>query len=884
LPDRRSLALVSAIGLVLVLALAGPAAAKRVRVFAVGPKLDLTWVDTRTHYHDKLFALFDRARRTPGAPAIQRGADDVASHLLGPTDRARPVATARDLVTLPEDIGLMSVFTGSKGAAARRASSITESIAAVLAGYAPEVAFYAARHPALALRNPPTRLLALALTDVFGRVAVETFAELADRYDVYLEAGVNMAQSWRVVCVSRATFQTLPGGVECDEENPLRVAQLRSADEPTRTYAYEATTDRPSNMALLFDPDGRLIAKQVKAYLTPTELPGQLDLTPGSVSGLSRVDTPVGRLGFVTSRDAFSPDVVQKLDQQHVEVLIQPEFFVNDVVRAQGMWAPDTLKSSGFSAMLRYPSIGALVQPEMTGNIFEFSADAQQYIAIKPRSVRKAPRGWLVGQPPAPGLANVDRWVVPDPVGPDEPFDARRRRLGAAGSRLSRDGPPCPVPDEAGPCRGGQVENVLFHDLDVDATPRYRRRAARRRGRSPFTLNKPLAAARHPQRNVALAARGRRAWAAFEERRGGRDQVFLARSRDHGAHWSKRRVRPTGRPAGTADEWWPSVAVGPDGRVWISWQDDSTGTHRVYFASSSDGGRRFSAPRAVDPASPRSLQWKPSIAAGAAGGAVVAWVDERTRFATEPHLPQAGVWFARLRPDGPDRAERLDQVRQGGAEAALDNAWSPSVAARGGKVLVAYMDFVTADWRIYSRESSDGGATFGGPEKVNDTPPVKTDPILPPENEALDDWPAAAIGDRPVVAFTDFRKHDASTRPHELYDTLVTVPGARNRQVDHHGADQVSTFSPALLALPGGDALVAWQDMAAGPGDIMIVRMRDGLERGRAVRVDDSGTAGWNQWRPALALTGRRVVAAWEDERDGPPQIYTARARPARIR
>jgi len=47
---------------------------------------------------------------------------------------------------------------------------------------------------------------------------------------------------------------------------------------------------------------------------------------------------------------------------------------------------------------------------------------------------------------------------------------------------------------------------------------------------------------------------------------------------------------------------------------------------------------------------------------------------------------------------------------------------------------------------------------------------------------------------------------------------------------------------------------------------------------GRPVRVDDSGRAPWNQWRPALARSGHRLVAAWEDERDGPTRILFGRA------
>src|SRR3954447_12608209 len=94
--------------LVAALVLAAPARGQRVRVFAVGPKFDLSWVETRETYRAKLFALMDRAQRPPGL--VQRGAGDVAS---------RRVASGRTLVVLPEDLGLMAALGGSRGGLAR---------------------------------------------------------------------------------------------------------------------------------------------------------------------------------------------------------------------------------------------------------------------------------------------------------------------------------------------------------------------------------------------------------------------------------------------------------------------------------------------------------------------------------------------------------------------------------------------------------------------------------------------------------------------------------------------------------------------------------------------------------------------------------------------
>src|SRR4051812_26455629 len=402
----------SAVGVVfaasaaLLLGAAASAHAKTVRVFAMQPKLALAWMESRGTYHDKMFALADAQLRGPGKPLVQRGAADVASHLLGPN---------RDLVVWPEDIGLFGALTGDRASSARAGGSLEGAIISLVGSYAPQNAYYAQKYPDVASRSLPVRLTFLSLTDTFGRTAVETFSEMAQRYHVYLEAGVNMAQSWQVVCndleaFNRADPPRLPGGVLCQEQNPQKVAQLREPQEAARDYAYEATSPKVSNMALVFGPDGRLISRQAKSYLTPVEVPGQLDLVPGEVTGgLSAVRTPVGTLGFVTSKDAWMPDVQAKLDEQRVDLLVQPEFFVNDLVAAKGMWAPDTLKASGYSDVLRMPSVRAMALPEMTGNVFNFSADALSHFAVR----GAAPRGSLVGQPGAPGLF-ASPWVVSD--------------------------------------------------------------------------------------------------------------------------------------------------------------------------------------------------------------------------------------------------------------------------------------------------------------------------------------------------------------------------------------------------------------------------------------------------------------------------------------
>ena len=108
----------------------------------------------------------------------------------------------------------------------------------------------------------------------------------------------------------------------------------------------------------------------------------------------------------------------------------------------------------------------------------------------------------------------------------------------------------------------------------------------------------------------------------------------------------------------------------------------------------------------------------------------------------------------------------------------------------------------------------------------------------------------------------------------------MAVPGGVNRQVDPYGSRQASTFSPSACPAPRG-AYVAFQDVASAQSRIRLVRAGRGRRSGRAVRVDDGGPRAGDSWRPRLACSGKRVLAVWETERDGPPQVYAAFARAA---
>src|SRR5258705_11595705 len=113
----------------------------------------------------------------------------------------------------------------------------------------------------------------------------------------------------------------------------------------------------------------------------------------------------------------------------------------------------------------------ALLLPELTGNVYDFSADNQQQIAVKPRPRRLA-GGYLVGQDRAPGWKAIGPWVVKDPTSGGEPMAARRERLGRAGeAMLPASSVAWPSAGVARPCKGGQGEGVGWAGREVARQP-----------------------------------------------------------------------------------------------------------------------------------------------------------------------------------------------------------------------------------------------------------------------------------------------------------------------------------------------------------------------------------------------------------------------------
>jgi predicted amidohydrolase len=112
---------------------------------------------------------------------------------------------------------------------------------------------------------------------------------------------------------------------------------------------WHAFDPRVRNVALLFAPNGALIARAAKAFFTPG-LERRIGLAPGPLEGLPVVATPVGRVGVAICLDGWFHPVLERLDGLGAQILVQPSANAASWSRR---WPPDPRLTEGEAWLAR---------------------------------------------------------------------------------------------------------------------------------------------------------------------------------------------------------------------------------------------------------------------------------------------------------------------------------------------------------------------------------------------------------------------------------------------------------------------------------------------------------------------------------------------------
>jgi hypothetical protein len=344
-------------------------------------------------------------------------------------------------------------------------------------------------------------------------------------------------------------------------------------------------------------------------------------------------------------------------------------------------------------------------------------------------------------------------------------------------------------------------------------------------------------------------------YVVWQDSRGGDRDIYFSRSTSHGATFQTNVQVDDGGAAETYD---PAMATDSSGKIYVVWSDSRGGSQKIFVANSTDKGVTFGSSSRVDDtgASADDLKY-PDIAITALDKIVVTWTDERGG-ATEEDIyvstsSDGETWSSSIRVDDDagsnhqgaskvdtylnnvyviwedERAGHLDvrmrKSADGGATfpsasvVVADGANSqkaPSISVDGnGDVYAIWADFRTGKYDVNCANSTDGGATFSLPNRV-DNGDVTTSQYEPSIY--------AFNGSQLLAVWTDNQGDNSEN----IWFGLSNDKGVtwhNHTQVDDAPLP-VSDQNRAIVVSNGtGDAQVVWVDNRGGDRDIYFGQM-----------------------------------------------------------
>lgn len=314
----------------------------------------------------------------------------------------------------------------------------------------------------------------------------------------------------------------------------------------------------------------------------------------------------------------------------------------------------------------------------------------------------------------------------------------------------------------------------------------------------------------------------------------------------------------------------PQTAVASDGNLYVSWNDSSIGNQEIYLDkySSVDGADILGGSKRIDTGSTSDDQIKPSIAVDNLGNVAVSWVDYRNGD-TDIYLRKLDnvgepVWASELRAN---------------SDAGVNNQSDSIVAIdqSGNDIYTIWSDNRNGSWDVYMAKFDTNGTRIWGSD-------VKINTNVDGSNQSI---PSAVIDSAGniYIAWSDERNGVSDVDVYmQKYDsngikssTGVWASGDLKVNSD---LTQTKQDDPSVSIDVNDNLFVTWTDERniSTASDIYLQKLdSDGNKMWPSdVRINsDLGQDAQNN--PAIVtLSDGRVVIAWQDERNGDFDIYSA--------
>ena len=345
-----------------------------------------------------------------------------------------------------------------------------------------------------------------------------------------------------------------------------------------------------------------------------------------------------------------------------------------------------------------------------------------------------------------------------------------------------------------------------------------------------------------------------RLWQREGDRRTGGGAVLLAFAKPQDA-WEKLvEIRPSekGVSARNAD-----LAVGPSGELAVvyRWWRDNPRSKQLRVAVSDDSGKTWSQPST--PVDKAGKAFTPKIA-WSNKSLVVVWADERR------HNRVFDI-YARRSPDG-GKTWEPEQILSLFPQQLPGDLYARPVLVSDGqdRLWVVWVGLRRGESALYLSRSTDGGRRWADPVALTgDGRSVYGEVLLRADDRMLLVWQDTRTDQDRLYAVSSSDAGATWTAPVRV-DHLPADSAA-------------TAGSPTALLSADGEALVAWQDERNGRADIFLARSTDGGrtwgKEDLRMDMDEPGTAVSRFAKLAKAKDGR-VAIAWEDDRAGLEQIY----------